>query len=113
MDVPTLRAALWTALALVRIRRSLRRHGLAGAGVVAPPPLPTHARRGVLALLRRSPATCLERALILQRWDAAHGALKDVVIGVTSPADFRAHAWLESEPDAPGGAYQEIHRLPA
>jgi hypothetical protein len=113
IDVPALRAALWTALALVRTRRCLRRRGLAGANVAAPPRLPAGARRGVLALLRRSPATCLERALILQRWDVAHGAPKDVVIGVTSPADFRAHAWLETEPDAPDGTYREIHRLPA
>ena len=116
LDLPTLRAALWAALALVRAHRSLRRRGLAGARVAAPPALPAHARRGVLALLRRTPATCLERALVLQRWDAAHGQPVDVVIGVTSPSaggGFRAHAWLANEADGMTAAYREIHRLPA
>jgi hypothetical protein len=113
-DLPTLRAAVWTVRALRRTRRSLRRHGLAGTEVLAPPPLPATAERGVRGVLRRLPATCLEAALVQQRWEAAHGRSRDVVIGVTSPADpaggFRAHAWLESTAD--GGPYEEIHRLP-
>jgi hypothetical protein len=62
-------------------------------------------------LWRTSP-TCLERALVLQRWLAAHGSPYDVVIGVTAPADgFAAHAWLDGEDDA--RAYAELTRLPA
>jgi hypothetical protein len=82
---------------------------------VAPPPrLPASARAGVLAVIRRRPSTCLERALVLQRWEADHGGESDVIIGVTGPRDgFLAHAWLETMPDAPSGAFQEILRIPA
>ena len=114
LDLPTLRAALWAAAALRRARRDLERGGLAGARVAPPPRLPASARRGVLAVVRRRPSTCLERALVLQSWEAAHGAGADVVIGVRGPADgFRAHAWLETMPDGPPEAFQEILRLPA
>jgi hypothetical protein len=114
VDLPTLRAAVWTLRALRRARRDLARRGLAGARVPPPPQLPASARRGVLAVLRRRPNTCLERALVLQRWEAAHGAGADVVIGVQGPGDgFEAHAWLETMPDGPPEAYHEILRLPA
>jgi hypothetical protein len=63
-------------------------------------------------MLRRRPASCLERALVLQRWLDAHGRSYDVVVGVTGPASgFAAHAWvdgLEAEPDG----YSTLHRLP-
>jgi hypothetical protein len=114
LDLPTLRAAVWTARALRRAKRDLARRGLDGARVAPPPRLPGSARRGVLAILRRRPSTCLERALVLQRWEAAHGAASDVVIGVPAPGrDFVAHAWLESMPDAHAATYHEIHRIPA
>jgi hypothetical protein len=110
----TLRAALWAFVALRRARRNLARHGLQGARVDPPPPLPSAARAGVLAVARRWPSTCLERALVLQRWEAEHGAAADVVIGIRGAIDdFRAHAWLETMPDAPPGAFEVIHRLPA
>jgi hypothetical protein len=80
--------------------------------VADPPPLPAAATRGVSAVLRRSSPTCLERALVLQRWLAAHGCARDVVIGVTAPADgFAAHAWLDGE--VHGRDYAELTRLPA
>jgi hypothetical protein len=114
LDVATLRAALWAARALRRTRRSLAGRGLDGAHVTPPPALPAHARRGVMAVLRRRPNTCLERALVLQRWEAAHGAGADVVIGVPRVSDdFVAHAWLETMPDGPLDAFHEIHRIPA
>jgi hypothetical protein len=114
LDRPTLRAALWALVALRRAKRDLRRHGLDGAYVAPPPALPASARRGVLAVVRRRPSTCLERALVLQSWEAAHGASADVVIGVQGAGDgFRAHAWLETLPDGPPEAFQEIMRLPA
>lgn len=48
------------------------------------------------AILRRGGATCLEAALVRQRWLVAQGLACDVIIGVTSPSSgFRAHAWLE------------------
>jgi hypothetical protein len=109
-----LRAAAWALVALRRTGRELAAHGLDGARVAPPPPLPASARAGVIAVVRRRPSTCLERALVLQRWDAHHGARGDVIIGVRGPRDgFRAHAWLETMPDGPPGTFEEILRLPA
>jgi hypothetical protein len=114
LDVPTLRAAAWAFTAMRRTRRSLARDGLDGTYVAPPPRLPASARRGVLAVVRRSDTTCLERALVLQRWEAAHGSSADVVIGTTGAREgFLAHAWLETMPDAPEGAFTELLRLPA
>lgn len=112
LDRPTLRAAWWALWALVRVRRSLRRHGIEGYSVPEPPVLPDHAGRGVLAVLRRWDHTCLERSLVLQRWEAAHGSEREVIIGVMGPSsDFKAHAWLEGEPQE--GVFEELMRLPA
>ena len=49
-----------------------------------------------------------------QSWLKAHGVTRDVVIGVTAPADgFAAHAWLtgpgESDPAQP---WHELRRVP-
>jgi len=97
LDLATLRAAWWTQVALRRTRRTLRTSPVTDVVVRRPPRLPDHAGRGVHAVLRRVPNTCLERALVLQRWLSEHGFDKDVVIGVTSAHDFRAHAWLDGE----------------
>ena len=115
VDLPTLRAALWAARALRAARRDLKRHGLDGTRVAPPPRLPASARRGVFAALRRTPNSCLERALVMQRWETSHGGGADVVIGVPGPGkdDFVAHAWLETMPDGPPDAFHEIHRIPA
>jgi hypothetical protein len=114
LDLATLRAAAWALWAMRRTRRSLARDGLDGTFVAPPPRLPASARRGVLAIVRRRPNTCLESALVLQRWEAAHGSMADVVIGTTGARDgFLAHAWLETMPDAPEGAFTELLRLPA
>jgi transglutaminase superfamily protein len=114
VDLPTLRAAWWAQGALRRARRTLRRHGIAEATVDDPPKLRAEAGRGVLAVLRRTPATCLERALVLQRWHAAQGNERDVIIAVKgSTDDFAAHAWLEGEADVEAGAFEELLRLPA
>ena len=111
MDLATLRAALWTVRALLQARRRLRR-GLDGRRVPPPPRLPRSAGRRVRGVLRRWPATCLERALVLQRWEAAHGSPRPVVIGVRGPAEeFQAHAWLEGEPDPVAAEYHELTRL--
>ena len=62
----------------------------------AAPAAPRSAERGVQGLLRRAPATCLERALVLQRWEAGQGRPGEVVIGVHgAPRDLLAHAWLD------------------
>ena len=113
-QIVSLRAAWWTWWALRRARQRLPRDGL--ATVVPPPPtLPPGARRGVYAVLRRQPATCLERALVLQRWLAAQGEPHDVVVGVSrATGDFAAHAWLDSEAGAvEAEGFDELLRLPA
>jgi len=113
-DLATLRAALWTYRALRVVRRGLKKHGLGFAGAPAPPDLPASAARGVDALLRRQPATCLERAVVLQRWHQAQGDPRDVVIAVRGATrDFAAHAWLDGETDALAPAFAELMRLPA
>jgi hypothetical protein len=48
--------------------------------------------------------------LVLQRWLAAHGDQRDVIIGVLAPAEgFGAHAWLEGE--TPSSPFQELTRV--
>jgi len=37
------------------------------------------------------------RAIVAQAWEAAHGRRRDLIVGVTAPGNFRAHAWLEDE----------------
>lgn len=113
LDVPTLRAAWWTRQALRRTRTELNQHGLQYRPAPAPPRLPSSARRGVLAILRRRPSTCLERALVLQRWEEAQGRSRDVVVAVKGPSvDFAAHAWLDGDPDGDVNEYAELMRLP-
>lgn len=48
--------------------------------------------------LRRWRESCLVNAIVLQAWEAAHGRRRDLVVGVTGPNGFRAHAWLEGDP---------------
>ena len=99
--VVDVRAAWWAARALVRARRQLKRGGIDAVTLPRPPDLPRDAWRGVNAVVRRVDPTCLERAIVRQRWYAAHGDRRDLVIGVTPPATgFKAHAWLEG--DDPG-----------
>lgn len=103
-----LRAAWWA----YRCLRNAR-HRLAAGHMdvdVALPALSAAAVRGVEAVLRRAEPSCLEAALVRQRWLLAQGVARDVVIGVTAPrAGFRAHAWLE-DPSQPG-ACQQWHEL--
>jgi Transglutaminase-like superfamily len=91
------------------VRRQLDRLPVDRVRVRRPPSLPARAGRGVDAVLRRLEPSCLERALVLQRWLAARGDRRDVIIGVTAPGDgFRAHAWLEGEN---GSSFTEIARV--
>jgi transglutaminase superfamily protein len=111
VSVAELRAAWWARRALPRVRRQLRAGHLRDVKVAAPPPLPAEAERGVNAVLRRLPSSCLERAIVLQRWHAGHGRPVDVIVGVTAPGDFRAHAWLEYEPAPALPVFNELFRL--
>lgn len=113
LDPATLRAALWAMRALGQARRQLRDTGLEQLTFSPLPPLPSSAERGVRAVLRRRRHTCLERAVVLQRWHAAHGDARDIVIGVAGTGDaFRAHAWLEDEEDEhDAGSFRELRRV--
>jgi Transglutaminase-like superfamily len=51
--------------------------------------------RGALSRMRES---CLVNAIVVQAWDSAHGRRRDLVVGVTGPDGFRAHAWLDGDP---------------
>jgi Transglutaminase-like superfamily len=104
----TLRAAWWSLRAVRRARRELRQVPVDRVRLPEPPSLPAAAGRGVHAVLRRLEPSCLERSLVLQRWLAAHGDPRAVVIGVTAADAFRAHAWLDGE-DGPG--FHEIARV--
>ncbi|WP_041794870.1 lasso peptide biosynthesis B2 protein [Modestobacter italicus] len=106
------RAVLWAWRGLRSAARSLAADGL-GATVPRPPRVPSGARRGVEAVLRRTSPTCLERSLVLQTWLAAHGVPCEVVVGVAPTADgVAAHAWLDVEAgDETALRYVELHRL--
>ena len=106
------RAAAWATQSLIRARRQLRLSGLRRLELPPPPRLQPSARRGVDAVLRRVPNTCLERALVLQRWHLAQGREVDVIVGVAgSTATFGAHAWLDGESPDADRPYAEIHRI--
>jgi hypothetical protein len=101
-DGLSLRTTWWSTIACLRVRRQLRRVGLAEVAVAGPPPgTGAHLERAMLAGLRLFPASCLEGALVRQRWYASRGVERELVIGVSSPsAGFRAHAWLDGETTA-------------
>ena len=78
----------------------------------APPHVDIAAGRGVQAALRRAPNTCLERALVRQRWLAAHGYPREIIVGVAAPSEgFMAHAWLDGEDDPVAASFHELTRL--
>lgn len=106
-----IRAAWWAERSRRRARRSLRQGPLGDVHLDPPPTLPAPAVRGVTLVLRYRGLSCLERSLILQRWLAAHGERRDVVIGITGATDFRAHAWLDGDPEAAAVPFQELARL--
>jgi hypothetical protein len=110
-----LRAAWWALGAVRRTRRRLGDGGLdAALAPPAPPQLQDEAVRAVRAVLRRSDASCLVRSIVMQRWLAAQGDARDLIVGVTGPgAGFEAHAWLDGEAPHGGEAFHELLRRPA
>jgi len=106
-----LRAAAWTLRAIASARRQLRARPLQDVRLPRPPAVADRAVRGVEAVFRRRRTSCLERALVLQRWHSAHGRPQDVVIGVAGTrSKFRAHAWLGGEPEE-GSGFRELARV--
>src|SRR5437763_701391 len=113
-SVANFRGAWWAWRAARRTDRHLRSKGLdAALSPPAPPSLPADAVRGVRAVLRRTEDTCLVESIVLQRWHAAHGEPRDLIVGVTDPSsEFRAHAWLDGDPPH-GEPFRELLRRPA
>jgi hypothetical protein len=112
-DIADARAAWWTWRALRRARSQLRAGAVRDVQVPPPPPLPERAARAVRLILRRQEPSCLERALVLQRWLLAHGVPRDVVVGTEGGVrgGFAAHAWLDGEAQPEGRRYVEMIRL--
>ena len=108
-----LRAAAWALRSVRSARRQLRRTGYVGIVLPPVPPRAAASAGGVRLVLRRLPATCLERAVVLQRWRAAQGDPHDVVVGVLGSGDaFQAHAWLDDEsPSGDAAVYRELVRI--
>lgn len=65
----------------------------------------------------RVPSTCLSRSLAGAVVLARFGYHSQIQIGVSTEADFQAHAWLEAdgtaitEPDIPGPRWKPLTRL--
>lgn len=111
-DLASLRAAWWARGALRKARRALARGEIRKIELPDPPALPASAIRGVAGLLRRREHTCIEGALVRQRWLAAHGEPRAIAIGVTAPSHgFAAHAWLVGEDDPEASIFHELTRL--
>lgn len=107
--VHDLRAGVWAARELRRLRAALARDGI--RVTVREPPRRVSRKSGQVVMLavRVTRASCLERSLLRQAWLRGRGTMRDVVIGVRSEDKFEAHAWLEGDPDSMG--YVEIHRI--
>jgi transglutaminase superfamily protein len=113
-DLPTLRLACWAWRAIRAARQGVRRGGLSDIRLPPVPGAGERAGRGVRAVLDRSNASCLVRALVLQAWEASRGRPRDLVIGVTAPSDdFEAHAWLDGDEPPTGRPFSELVRQPA
>jgi hypothetical protein len=114
LTVPNLRAALWALRALRIVRKELRGGRWESIELPPTPRVADSAERGVEAVLRRTGATCLPRAIVRQAWFAAHGSPRDLVVGVTAPSSgFEAHAWLDGDAPCHTERYQELLRRPA
>lgn len=112
-DLPAVRAAGWALRSHHHACRQLRSGRLSDVDVTAPPTTRPVDRRAVLAALRATGASCLERSVVLQRFDAAAGRPRALIIAVSRPGGgFRAHAWLDGDPE-PGTGLHEILRRAA
>jgi hypothetical protein len=116
MKLPTVadaRAGWWAWRALRSVRGQLAGGAVRDARVPDPPRVGERTGRAVRVILRRQSPSCLERALVLQRWLLAHGEARDVVVGTEGGArtTFTAHAWLDGEGQPEGHRYVEMLRL--
>ncbi|MFG1677280.1 lasso peptide biosynthesis B2 protein [Micromonospora sp. NPDC049282] len=105
------RVLVWTVRARRRVRRQLVQGGMDAVWPPAPPVGGASDRTVVVRALHRAGANCLERSLVLQRWDARQRTSRTLVIGVTAPsAGFHAHAWLDGDPDPHRAEMTELLR---
>ena len=103
---------VWAVVAWTTVRLQLLAHRRWQSVQLPPPPRGALADTWVVeATLRRLSASCLPRALVLQRWLLARGEPRDVVVGVANQPSFRAHAWLDGASDGEG--FHELSRRPA
>jgi hypothetical protein len=111
--VADLQAAIWAWQALHSARQQLQGGAVRGVRVPEPSPLPIAASRAVRVVLTARKASCLERALLHQRWLAAHGIERDVVVGTRGGAgdEFCAHAWVDGTPQGTDRRFVEMIRL--
>lgn len=107
-------AMVWAAWSLLRVRVQLRSRSTAELGPLpAPWKLAPTSTPWVRRAVRRFPATCLHRSLVLQEWYRAHGDPRDVIIGVSAPSSgFTAHAWLDGL-ESHDDEFTDLRRLPA
>lgn len=107
-----LRGSRWAVCAWLRCRFQLRRGGLELVSLQSPPSSAPGLTAGAKFTLAHLPTSCLERSLVRQRWHAARGNPRDLVIGVRGPASaMAAHAWLEGDQPHPAG-FSELRRWP-
>ncbi len=106
------RTLFWSMRMVVRVRKQLPYKPFGEVLLSGPPASDPLSRSAMNAGLRLRRATCLEQALLRQRFDAANGLQRTLIIAVTNPADgFRAHSWLEGERQ-PDPSMREIARHP-
>jgi hypothetical protein len=111
--IADLLAAWWALEALKAVRSRLAAGELRGIVLAPPRRVALGGRWGVRLVLWLRHASCLESALIRQRFSAATGDRRDVVIGVSRPsARFGAHAWLDGERDGERFELRELTRVP-
>ena len=100
----------WTADALLFVRAELATTGIGQTNPFrAPRRKITESSVGIV--LERNAASCLERSLVRQRFYAAHGQHRELIIGVSPPnQDFHAHAWLSGDAGEGDDLYQIMPR---
>jgi hypothetical protein len=109
-----LRAAVWAARSTLTARRQLAA-GVVRPVVPDPPDLPLSAGLGVDAVISRLRPSCLEAAVVRQRWLAAHDIKRDIIVGLPM-VDFGitpAHAWIDGMDAQASAEHLELHRWPA
>lgn len=111
LKVSKLRLLMWALVVRVQARRVIDARGVNDLHILRAPVLGEEQARRVQIVMDRTRARCLVRSIVMQRYLADNGVVRDLVIGTTAPsAGFRAHAWLDGE-SAEGCT--EMLRIPA